>query len=114
MSTPRYVGGDQVFHLAVHGDYRGFEDESGDYSPADFKRESKDVQEATIAIAKLPSKTPGKSIGDWGVSDASFTFEEGLRTLDNLYSAHVISDMPYRVLGDLAEAGMILPASRGN
>ena len=111
MSTSKYVDGDQVFYLAVHGDYRGFEDESGDYSPADFKRESKDVQEATIAIAKLPSKTPGKSIGDWGAEN-SFTFEQGMDTLTPLHRAHVISVMPYVALQHLSEAGMIVPASR--
>ena len=103
----------QLFYLQVHGDYRGFEDESGDYTSADFKRESKDVQEATIAIAKLPSKSnPGKSIGDWGVSDASFTFEQGMDTLTPLHRAHVISVMPYVALQHLSEAGMIVPASR--
>ena len=105
--------GNQLFYLQVHGDYRGFEDESGDYSSKDFKRESEDVQEATIAIAKIPSKSnPRKVIGDHGVSDASFTFEQGIRTLNNLYGAHLISIMPYVAMQHLSEAGIIVPASR--
>jgi hypothetical protein len=105
--------GNQLFYLQVHGDYRGFEDESGDYSSKDFKRESEDVQEATIAIAKIPSKlNPGKVIGDHGVSDASFTFEQGMHKLNILYDAHIISIRPYTALGNLAEAGIIVPASR--
>ncbi len=99
---------DQIYYFGMHGSaYYGFEDESGDYTSEDFKKEPEHFREAVIALSRITG-SDGKPIGEYG-SSGMFTLDEAIIALRDV--AHRYYDKyegwPYRVLAELADSGVV-------